>query len=838
MKTPWFILVALVAATAAGGATPNLPYRDPSLPVETRVEDLLQRMTLDEKIALLGGDITGFNSGGVDRLGIPPIRMSDGPAGVRNGETATAFPVPLNMAASWDPELEYRYGVALGEETRAKGKMCILGPCVDIDRYPLGGRNFESFGEDPFLSARMAVSVIEGVQSQDVIATVKHYACNDQEWNRNDYNVHVDERTLREISLRPFEAAVTEAHVRAVMTAYNIVNGEHCSENLHLVTEVLKHEWGFSGIVMSDWVSVYSADRAANHGLDVEMPQPIWFGAKLKAAVQDGRVALAVIDDKARRHLRVRFAAGWFDRPAPVKDESVIRSAGHRALAVEMAQKSIILLKNDHLLPLQTGGLKSIALIGPSARTARTGGGGSSFVQAWETVSPYDGLKALVGPDVALSFAEGVRLDPVALETIPAGALRTPDGRTAGLQAEYFDNPLLQGSPVFSRVEPRVEFEFGDGKSPDPRLKATDYSVRYTGQLVPTITGGYVLGTTSDDGSRLYIDGHLIADNWGKHGATSVMSTIHLEANRAYALRLDYNQYGGGASLQLGWRLPGQLSGLPTIADAVDAAKKADVAIVCVGNTADLEGEGNDVADFKMAGGQDDLVRAVVAANPNTIVVVYGGVPVIMQPWFGQAKAVIAAIYPGQEGGTALAQILLGAVNPSGKLPFSYIQDRSQSPAFSGYQAPDLQIHYDEGVFVGYRYYDRHDKAPLFPFGYGLSYTTFNYSNLRVEKTGDQTWVARVDITNSGPVAGAEVAQLYVTPAKAPVDRPIKELKGFAKVMLQPGETATASFALGARSFEYFDATLNQWSLAPGKYGVLVGASSQDIRLTGEVQLP
>jgi beta-glucosidase len=808
-----------------------------TLSVEDRIEALLRKMTLEEKVAMLGGDATGFNSCGVERLGIPPIRMSDGPIGVRGSGPATAFPAPINMAASWDPELEFRYGAALGEEATAKGKTCILGSCVDIGRFPLGGRNFESFGEDPFLSSRMAVNVIRGIQSRNVIATVKHYACNDQEWERNSYDVLVDERTLREIHLPVFEAAVKEAEVKAVMTAYNLVNGEHCSENRHLVTDILKNDWGFQGIVMSDWVSVYSADKAANNGLDVEMPHPAWFKDKLLAAIRDGRVSQEVIDDKVRRHLRVRFQAGLFEHPSPRVDESVIHSDAHKALAVEMARKSIILLKNEQLLPLAADRIKTIALIGPSARTARTGGGGSSQVQPWETVSPQDGLSAIVGNSMNIEYAEGSHIDTFTPVPIPPEFVQTPDGKSHGLMGEYYNNPRFEGKPVFTRVDQVVDFEYHGDHSPDPRIGATNYSIRWTGRFTSPETRKYRFTVTSDDGSRLFINGELKIDNWGTHGPKTLSCEMPMAAGKAYDLKVEYNQVGGDAMMYFGWRDPADRTPEPSIDEAVRIARKADVAIVCVGNTAALESEGDDVSDFKMTGDQDELVQAVTKANPNTIVVVYGGVPVLMKNWLHEAKAVIAALYPGQEGGTALAQILFGSANPSGKLPFSYIQERSQSPAFAGYQATDLRVPYAEGVFVGYRYYDKNHIEPLFPFGYGLSYTTFEYRNLKVEKSGDQTCVVNVDVRNTGPVAGEEVVQLYVAPKNASVDRPIKELKGFAKLMLQPGETKTVSIPLNQRAFQFFHPVKKQWTLEPGSYEILIGASSRDVRLTGEVEM-
>ena len=819
------------------GLAQTPPGASPAPSIEDRIEGLLRQMTLDEKVALLGGDASGFNGCGVDRLGIPPIRMSDGPIGVRGSGPATAFPAPLNMAASWDPELEFRYGVALGEETTAKGKTCLLGPCVDIGRFPLGGRNFESFGEDPFLASRMAVGVIRGIQSRNVIATVKHYACNDQEWERNNYDVQVDERTLREIHLPVFEAAVNEAGVKAVMTAYNLVNGAHCSENRHLVTDVLKNDWGFQGIVMSDWVSVYSADQAANNGLDVEMPHPVWFKDRLLAAIKDGRVSPAVIDDKVRRHLRVRLQAGLFERPSPQPDESVIHSDAHKALAVEMARDSIVLLKNERLLPLAAGKIKTIALIGPSARTARTGGGGSSQVQPWETVSPQDGLAAMVGDRIQIEYTEGSHIDTFTPVPIPSELLQTPDGKSHGLLGEYFGNPLFEGQPAFTRVDPAISFAYSGDQSPDPRIAATNYSIRWTGRFAAPETRKYRFTVTSDDGSRLFINGELKIDNWGNHGEKTLSCEMPMDAGKTYDLKVEYYQGAGDAVMAFGWRDPADRTPEPSIDEAVRIARKADVAIVCVGNTAALESEGEDVADFKMAGDQDELVEAVTKANPNTIVVVYGGVPVLMKNWLPDAKAVIAALYPGQEGGTALAQILFGAANPSGKLPFSYIQERSQSPAFARYQATDLKVPYAEGVFVGYRYYDKNHVEPLFPFGYGLSYTTFEYRNLKIEKSGAQACVVNVEVKNTGPVTGAEVVQLYVAPKNASVERPIKELKAFAKIMLQPGETRTVSIPLGPRAFQFFHPITKQWTLEPGAFEILVGASSRDVQLKGEVKM-
>ena len=819
------LLLLLGGAALLAVATPAARATD-----DPRLESLLAQLSLEEKIHLLSGDESDFNAHGLPRLGIPSIRMGDGPAGIRIGHS-TAFPAPINLAATWDVSLASRYGIALAEQTLAKGRTCILGPCVGIHRFPLNGRNFESFGEDPWLSSRLGVDVIRGVQSRGVIATVKHFAVNDQEWERREVNAIVDERTLREIHLPAFEAAVREAGVWAVMTSYNRINGPHASQCDALINGILKGDWGFRGIVMSDWESTYTAVGAANAGLDLEMPSAVWFGDSLRDAVLAGRVPLAVIDDKVRRHLRVRFEAGLFDHPAPSEDEAVVRGEPHRALAQEIATRSIVLLKNDGLLPLAPERFRRIALIGPAMNHARTGGGGSSLVLPWRTVSPLEGLTAALAGRATILFAEGVSMDLYRPAPIPAEFFQTPDG-IPGLRAEYFDNADCAGEPVCAQVETRAFLELIGG-TPDPRLNKDLFSIRWTGRFTPPVTHDYELALCSDDGSRLWLDGQLVIDHWGPHSLATKTATLRLEGGRAYDLRVEFCELGGDATMILGWRAPEDDTPPPSIEEAVVAARSADIAIVAVGLASFLEGEGRDVADFRLPAGQDELVEAVAAANPNTVVVVYGGVPQLMEHWLNNVRAVFAAFYPGQEGGTALADLLLGHAAPSGRLPFSYIQHRDQSPAFAGYQDPGLKSRYDEGVFVGYRYLDQHRLAPLFPFGHGLTYTTFCYSNLRLTPGPDGTCAASVDVTNTGPRAADEVVQLYVAPlGNTPVARPPQELKAFAKVALAPGETRTVALPLGLRAFQYWDPQRRDWALFPGDFEIRVGASSRDIRLT------
>ena len=804
--------------------------------MEAKINDLLNKLTFEEKIQMLSGDRTRFNGEGVERLGIPKIKMADGPVGVRAGES-TALPVSVNLGASWDINLARRYGKILAEETKAKGKHVILGPCICIHRFPLSGRNFENYGEDPYLTSRITVNYIEGVQGENVIATAKHYAANDQEWERHNVDILVDERALREIHLPAFEVAVKEAGVYAIMNSYSLVNGWHASESKHLLTEILKDEWGFDGIVMSDWGSVYSAVEAANNGLDLEMPNGKWFGDELVAAVKDGKVSEATIDDKIRRNLRVRFKAGVFANPDPKEDDSVIRSEAHQTFALEAAAKSMILLKNNAALPLEKSKIKKIAVIGPNANVARTGGGGSSRVRPWHTVSPLDGIKNLAGSDVEVLYSEGIEVGQAGYEPIPNECLKTGDADEKGLRGEYFNNTSFEGQPGRVRVDSEINFTYRNGR-PTEGIDRDNFSIRWTGVLVPRTSGMHTLGIASDDGSMLYLDDALTIDNGGAHGEIMKTCRKELVAGKAYPIRLEYTELTSGASVKLLWKEPGTMDSETLLKQAITMAAESDAAIVCVGNTYRRESEGGDISSFEMEGDQDKLVKAVAAANPKTIVVLSGGTPIYVGAWLDEVEGLIAAMYPGQEGGQALAQILFGEVNPSAKLPFSYIQKKSDTYAFDGYQDKSLKMPYKEGVFVGYRWYDKHDIKPLFEFGYGLSYTTFEYSDLKVECGGELEYTVTATIKNTGKRAGEEVVQLYVDPPKSKVDRPVKELKGFAKVALEPGESKTVQMKLDPRSFQYYDVEAKDWAADSGVYQVLLGASSRDIRLRETVELP
>lgn len=682
--------VALLSAWALQSERePRAGQARPRASAEERAGALLARMTLEEKITLIGGTDQFFTRP-IPRLGIPSLKMSDGPLGVHDYGPTTAYAAGIALAASWDPDLARRVGVSMGRDARARGVHIILAPGLNIYRAPMNGRNFEYFGEDPYLASRMAVSVVAGIQSENVIATVKHFAANNMEYDRQHIDAEVDERTLREIYLPAFEAAVKQAHAGAVMDAYNLVNGEHMTENRHLNVDILKHEWGFDGILMSDWGATHDAARAANAGLDLEMPQALYLtAANLLPAIQQGRVSVSTIDDKVRRILRKAVEFGFLDRGQSDADIPLYDQQG-RQIAREEARAGVVLLKNDGpLLPLGANRQKTIVVLGPDAYPAVTGGGGSSQT----------------APFYQVSYLEGISND-------------------LGGRAKVLYAPASGKEPLSHRME--------------------------------------------------------------------------------------------------------------------SAVSAADAVIVCVGFSPATEGEGAD-RTFRLPGGQDELIGRVARLSKKVVVVITSGGAVDMSGWIDRVPAVLEAWYPGQEGGHALADILFGDYSPSGKLPASFERREEDNPTFhSYYPQADKRVVYSEGIFLGYRGYDRSRTKPLFPFGFGLSYTRFGYSHLAVsprQSASADAVTVSFDLQNLGPRAGAEVAELYVGDAHSAVPRPVKELEGFAKVFLDPGEKKRVTVTLNRRSFSYYDVKNRRWTAEPGDFSILVGRSSQEIELAGRFTL-
>lgn len=705
---PAFVLVVAFCVSHAVAQQPS-----PDEAIYKKIDAQISKMTLEEKVGMLHAS-SSFTSGGVPRLGIPELVTSDGPHGVRleHGrdwrtdndhvdDSATYLPTGVCLASTWDPQLGYAYGTVLGSEANARGKDVILGPGINIIRSPLNGRNFEYESEDPYLVSKMAVGYIKGVQDQDVSACVKHFLANNQETQRTSINVLMSERALREIYLPGFKAAVEKGGVYSVMGAYNKFRGEWCTENAYLVNSILKSEFGFKGILMSDWGAVHHTAEALWNGTDLEMGSDLLglpynkflLADTVVALVKKGVIDPQTIDDKVRRILYVMYKIHKFGNRKP----GAFSTKAHFAIAQKVAEEGIVLLKNNSLLPLDASAIHSIAVIGANATRPQSEGGGSSQVRTRYEITPLEGIKRIAGDGIHLTYAPGYRI-------------------------------------------------------------AKD--------------------ATAD---RALID------------------------------------------------------------SAVEAAKKADIAVIVGGWTHGYnnyawddnayDAEGIDKTDMAMPFGQDSLIAAVVKANPRTVVVLVGGGPVDMTSWINETPAVLESWYAGSEGGDALAGILFGRVNPSGKLPMTFPKTLAESPvrALGQFPGDSTTVEYDDDIFVGYRYFDTWKVKPQFAFGHGLSYTTFQYSNLTVTTHG-QTAVVSLAITNTGHTAGAEVVQVYVKQNHCTLRRPEKELKGFEKVFLQPGETRNVTLTLQKDAFQYYNDLRHAWTLDPGAFTILCGSASDDIR--------
>jgi beta-glucosidase len=811
--------------------------------VEQRVEAILKQLTLEEKIDLLGGT-DGFFVRGVPRLNLPPLKMADGPMGVRNFGPATAMAAGVGLAATWNPQLAERVGTEIGRDARAKGVHFLLGPGVNIYRSPTNGRNFEYYGEDPFLAARIAVGYIKGVQSQGVSATVKHYAANNSEFDRHNTDAVVDERTLREIYLPVFEAAVREARVGAMMDSYNLLNGEHASQNRHLLTEIARGDWGFEGLMMSDWFATYDGVAAVNAGQDLEMPGPAFMNRRtLLPAIESGQVAVATIDEHVRRILRTAARFGWLDRDQTEPSIPRFNQTGRQA-ALQAAREGVVLLKNEgSLLPLDRKQLKSVLVVGPDAYPAVPVGGGSARVEPFAAVSFMEGISNALAPSsVNVYYTRGLpTLAEMAQATTYTDA--AANGRP-GLKAEFYKTEEFKGEPAVTRNDQSVNYGSAGGGPrafPDGTL-----SSRWTGYYTPREAGDYhvFLQSTGEDGGfcRLYVDDKLLFDNWKVSRALLSTATIQLDA-RPHKILLEHRGHSSwlGAKLRLGI----VKRGAAVSEEAKRMAAKADAVVVAAGFDPETESEGAD-RTFSLPTGQDELINEMAAANKKTIVVITSGGGTDMSGWVERVPAVLQAWYPGQEGGTALAEILLGDVNPSGRLPVTFERRWEDNPVHASYYPASedaKRVEYQEGVFVGYRGYEKNNIKPLFPFGHGLSYTTFKYDNLKVapvtttEATAGPTFEVSFDVKNTGSREGSDVAQVYVSDTHASVPRPPKELKGFSKVTLRPGESRRVTVRLDGRAFSYYDVAAKRWRHDPGDFDILVGRSSEQIELRGKATL-
>jgi len=854
------VLAAALTSLAAGlPASAQPPAASLAHASSTKVVQLVAAMTLDEKLGMVNGWPNGVSPPpqtnrtigvgfipGVPRLGIPALTFTDGPAGVRMNLPTTAMPAPVALASTFSADLAQRYGEVLGRDARSRDQDVIFGPMMNMVRVPQAGRNFETLGEDPSLMAQLVAAETRGIQSQGEIATAKHFAENNQENNRMGVNVNVDDQTLREMELRGFEAAVKAGNTGAVMCAYNSVNGNFSCENPTLLTDILRNQWGFSGFVVSDYGANHSAGPALEAGTDIE-----FFGThflQLKALIQSGAVPEAALDAAVGGILTTMDRFGLLAHASPTGGTVVNRplpefpELADAQQALTIAEQGSVLLRNQgDTLPLTQVDLRSLAVIGTTARTLLVGGGGSSRVlgETKREISPLTALQQAAGPQGNITFAVGRDLQGVA---VPSSALAPPNP-TPGQHGLLRTNTVTGAT----QVDPNIDFV-------GPNALPEGTQATWTGTITAPTTGNYLLAVQTDGtGGSLTVDGQPVitssvlaalgttlhrttdglANSFVQLNLTAGPHTVSVTAAPVPAFPPFIPASSGPVQIRFAWITPQQRQA--NLAAAVAAAKQARTAVVF----AYMEGtEGVDQPTLTLPDEQDQLIEAVAAANPRTVVVLNSGYPVLM-PWVNDVRAILDMWYPGQEGGQATANVLVGAAVPGGKLPMTFPAHESDAPTATSplrYPGVNNQEYYSEGIFVGYRWYDQNNITPLFPFGFGLSYTTFGYDHLNTKPNGNTPRV-QFTVTNTGTRTGTEVAQVYVgrLPTSAPT--PVKQLAGVARVTLRPGQSKRVTVDLDPRSLAYWDTTSQRWITPGGNVSVLVGSSSRDIRLSGEIQV-
>ena len=839
--------------SAPGRATADnlAPWLNRRQSADRRAAELLAAMSLEQKLTLVAG-----GGAGIPALGVPPLRFTDGPNGIGDGATrVTAFPAAIDVAASWDRSLAGSYGQALGAEAAGKGNTLLAAPTINVVRTPRWGRTAETFGEDPFLAGQLAAPEIRGIQAHHVIAEVKHFVGYDQEVDRygeplaaTPVSDRVSERALQEIYFPPFKAAVQQGGAASVMCSYNRINGvQSCQDRTTL--SVLKH-WGLQGFVGPDaTLAVHNDVAAANAGVDnfllgsfssafAKRPEQ----STLTAAVQADRISGSRLDGMARRILLAMFGVGLFGHAPRGGASSDVSTLAHRRLATRIAEEGAVLLKNSrHVLPLTRS--TSLAVIGPDATSSAMieEHGSSAVLPSAPVITPLAAIRAHAGGSAMISYSPGT-LGTIPLPSIPSSVLRPASGFGSGLSASYFSGPVMTGTRTVTRIDPTIDAL--NGFAPPPPLSAASvHSARWTGTLVPPVTGLYRFSLTVAGTSALYIRGHLIVsgdaqfsgagDGTPSTDTITFQGTVKLVRGRPVPIRVDYSIGAalGPASLQLGWEAPAT----NLLSRAVAAARRAHVAIVFAN---DITSEGMDRPSLGLPGDQDRLIEAVAAANPRTVVVLETAGPVLM-PWLAQVAGVLEEWYPGQSGGPATAASLYGDVDPSGRLPLTFPANAHEGPATQrrAYPGIDNVADYGEGIDVGYRYYDQYKQAPLFPFGYGLSYTSFSLSDLAVRRSADTSYNVRVSVNNTGSRRGTEVVELYVSYPRQAAEPP-HQLKGFVTVQLAAGQHRTVALTLSRTSLAVWSPHRRVWSVVPGRYQVLVGSSSRDLPLRESIKLP
>ena len=804
------------------------------------IKQLIQDLTLEEKIELLSG-FDAWQTNKIDRLGIPSIKMSDGPNGVRgdgnSGKPSACFPCAISIGSSWNLNLINTLGEELASEAKLKDVDVLLGPTINIHRHPLGGRHFECFSEDPFLTGKIAIEYVKGVQSKNIAACLKHFVGNDTEFERYTVSSNIDERTLREIYLLPFEMAIKEADAKVVMSAYNKLNNIYCSSHENLLIDILKDEWGFDGYVVSDWGAARDTVENAIGGLDLEMPGPArsW-GKNLITAINDKAVPEDLINDKVKRILNVASFCKRFENPIrkPERDND---SKLKRKLLKDAAQEGMVLLKNDGILPLKKD-IKSIGIIGPNAEKAQIIGGGSATLVPYHESHPVSSFQNNFSEKTIVKSAKGCHT----YRYLPE--INKSLTKENGFLVEYFNVTDNKNDFISSKVLRGSKFWIFEGFAKDiiGTEDRPDIYVKFSCTYVPDISGKHAFEIFAIGKSKLLINNEEIIDNWTDplpgdaffaHGSSSKRGASHLEKDKSYQIEIQYKFEGNFPAIYIGCQPPDKIDLLD---EALNIAKEVDEVILLVGTNSDWETEGNDRVDFNLPGEQNTLIEKVLEINPNAIIVLNTGSPVDM-PWVNKAKSILQSWYAGQEYGDALFEILTGLVNPSGKLPTTFPKRIEDTPAYSCYPGENLQMSYDEKLLIGYKWYDRKKIEPLFHFGHGLSYTNFEYSNLRISNSHQNDFICSFDIENIGDVSGFEISQCYISFMNCDEDEPIKKLQGFDKTHINSGEIKKIEICLDSKSFSTWDIKNHQWEIKKGVFNILIGSSSNNIKLKDSINL-
>ena len=804
------------------------------------IKKIIDDLTLEEKISLLSG-FDAWQTHKIDRLGIPSIKMSDGPNGVRgdgnSGKSSACFPCAITIGSTWNLNLINRLGEELAAEAKLKDVDVLLGPTINIHRHPLGGRHFECFSEDPFLTGKVAIEYVKGVQSKNIAACLKHFVGNDTEFERYTVSSNIDEKTLREIYLLPFEMAIKEANAKVVMSAYNKLNNIYCSSHENLLINILKNEWQFDGYVVSDWGAARETIENANGGLDLEMPGPAksW-GTNLITAVNNKEVSEELINDKVERILNVASFCKRFENPIR-KPESGNDSKPQRTLLKNAAQEGMVLLKNDGILPIEKD-INSIGVIGPNAEKAQIIGGGSATLVPYHESHPVSSFKEGFSQKTIIKTAKGCHTYRYLPEI---NKLLTKEN---GFLVEYYDVSNNKNDFISSKILTGSKFWIFEGFAKDiiGSEEKPDIFVKFSCTYEPDISGEHAFEIFAIGKSKLLINHKEIIDNWTDplpgdaffaHGSSSKRGASYLKKGNSYLIEIHYKFEGNFPAIYIGCQPPDKINLLD---EALNIAKEVDEVILLVGTNSDWETEGNDRSDFNLPGDQNILIEKVLDINPNAIVVLNTGSPVNM-PWVDKAKSILQSWYAGQEYGNALFEILTGLVNPSGKLPTTFPRHIEDTPAYAFYPGENLQMRYDEKLLVGYKWYDRKNIEPLFHFGHGLSYTDFEYSNLQIINNDKNNFTCSFNIKNVGGMPGFETSQCYISFMDSDEDEPIKKLQGFDKTYINSGEIEKIEIYLDSKSFSTWNIKTHQWEIKKGVFNILIGSSSNDVRLKDSINL-